>query len=107
MIGEFKKQNVEIDKVYFCPSHPEHGIGKYKVDSPNRKPNPGMILQAKKEFDIDLARSILIGDKESDIQAGIAAGVAVNVLFDRNIFNNNFVHTSANQVIHGLLDFLI
>jgi D-glycero-D-manno-heptose 1,7-bisphosphate phosphatase len=81
MTGEFSKQGVDIDKVYFCPFHPEHGVGKYKLESPRRKPNPGMILQAAEEFEIDLANSVVLGDKESDIQAGIAAGVGCNVLF--------------------------
>lgn len=81
MCGVFSAQGVVIDKVYFCPSHPEHGVGEYKMDSPYRKPGPGMILQAAEEFSIDLARSVLVGDKESDIQAGIAGGVGVNFLY--------------------------
>lgn len=64
-----------IDAVYFCPDHPEHGLGAYRCDSPFRKPAPGMILQAAKEHGIDLGRSILVGDKLTDIQAGCNAGV--------------------------------
>lgn len=81
MCGVFKAQGIVIDKVYFCPTHPEHGVGEYKVDSPYRKPGPGMILQAAEEFDVDLARSVVVGDKESDIQAGVAAGVGCNLLY--------------------------
>lgn len=81
MCGVFNSHGVGIDKVYFCPFHAEHGIGQYKVDSPNRKPGPGMILQAAQEFDIDLARSVLVGDRETDINAGIAAGVGCNLLY--------------------------
>lgn len=80
MIDEFKKEGIIIDGVYFCPHHPEHGIGKYKQDSYDRKPNPGMILKAQKEFDIDLSNSILVGDKESDIEAGLNAGVGINII---------------------------
>ena len=61
--------------------HAEHGIGAYKVDSPFRKPNPGMILQAAEEFGVDLAASVLLGDTETDIQAGTRAGVGCNLLF--------------------------
>ena len=61
MCGVFKGQGIVIDKVYFCPSHPEHGVGKYKVDSSFRKPEPGMILQAAEECDVDLARSVVVG----------------------------------------------
>ena len=80
MCGVFKSEGVDIDKVYFCPFHAEHGIGKYKIDSPFRKPGPGMILQAAAEFEIDLPGSVLLGDRESDIQAGITAGVGRNLL---------------------------
>ena len=103
MMGEFKRQDVEINKVYFCPSHPEHGVGKYRIDSPNRKPNPGMILQAKEEFDIDLTTSILVGDKESDIQAGVAAGVGFNVLYSPSK-DIPPTRTEADQVVTVLRD---
>ena len=81
MIGEFSKKGVTIDAVYHCPYHPEKGIGEYKQDAPCRKPNPGMILTAKNEFNINLNESILIGDKGSDIQAGLNAGIGKNFLF--------------------------
>ena len=81
MIDRFAEQDVAIAAVYYCPHHPVHGIGPYKTDSPFRKPRPGMILQAAKEHCIDLARSMLVGDKISDIQAGIAAGVGRLVLY--------------------------
>jgi len=81
MIGEFSKKEVTIDAVYHCPYHPEKGIGVYKKDAACRKPNPGMILMAKNEFKINLSRSILIGDKGSDIKAGLNAGIGKNFLF--------------------------
>jgi D-glycero-D-manno-heptose 1,7-bisphosphate phosphatase len=70
-----------IEKVYFSPFHPTEGIGEYKKDDFSRKPNPGMLLQARHELNLNLANSILIGDNDSDIQAGIAAGVGLNILF--------------------------
>lgn len=84
MCNEFRQHQAEIDRVYHCPSHPEHGIGAYKIDSPNRKPAPGMILQAAQDFDIDLTRSVLLGDKESDIAAGLHAGIGINLLYCPN-----------------------
>ena len=80
MCGEFSKLNINIKKVYFCPYHEKYGVGKYKKASSFRKPGPGMILQAAKEFNIDLEKSVLVGDKITDIQAGIAAGVGRNLL---------------------------
>ena len=80
MLEQFSKQSVFIDKVYYSPYHPEYGQEKYKIDSWCRKPNPGMILQAKQDFSLDLEQSILVGDKESDIIAGIRAGIGLNIL---------------------------
>jgi D-glycero-D-manno-heptose 1,7-bisphosphate phosphatase len=82
MCALFQSHGVTIQKVYFCPTHPEHGLGHYKTESPLRKPHPGMLLQAHAEFGVDFSRSVLIGDKPSDIAAGLAAGVATTLLFD-------------------------
>jgi len=71
---ELKKQKASVDAEYYCLHHPEGKNLDYKVDCDCRKPKPGMILQAAKEHDIDLANSWMIGDGVTDIQAGQAAG---------------------------------
>ena len=71
----------EIRKIYFSPCHPIFGVGKYLKDDFLRKSNPGVLLQAWEEFLIDPKKSLLIGDKATDILAGIAAGVGTNLLF--------------------------
>jgi D-glycero-D-manno-heptose 1,7-bisphosphate phosphatase len=81
MCKEFMNAGAPIDKVYFSPFHPTEGLGEYKKDDFSRKPNPGMILQAQQELGLDLANSMLIGDKARDIQAGISAGLGLNILF--------------------------
>ena len=86
---KFEEKGAYIDAVYFSPFHPIHGLGKYKKDSDCRKPKPGMLLQAATDFDIDLERSILIGDKQTDIEAGISARVRNNVLFDTRLCSFN------------------
>ena len=83
MLRQFAAAGVEIAKVYHCPSHPQQGVGQYRRESFFRKPNPGMLLAARDEFSLDLSRSALVGDKVSDIQAGTAAGVGLNVLLSR------------------------
>ena len=75
MKTQFNEHGAIIDAVYFCPCHPEHGIGAYRRESEFRKPASGMLLQAQSELDIEMAHSILIGDKPSDMAAGRAAGV--------------------------------
>ncbi len=79
MVSQFQKHNVDILQTYFCPHHPNF-TGMCKC----RKPEPGMILTAAKELNIDLSRSVLIGDKNSDIEAGIRAGIAKNLLVRSN-----------------------
>ena len=67
---------VSVTGFYHCPHHPSEAIGRYRVHCDCRKPAPGMIKQAALDHQIDLSSSLLVGDKESDIQAGRAAGVA-------------------------------
>ena len=73
-------RGVDLDGIYYCPHHAEKGRGEYKVDCDCRKPKPGMLLSAIKDLNIDVSNSILVGDKVSDIKAGIAAGVKNNYL---------------------------
>lgn len=70
-----------IDDYFFCPFHPEHGVGVYKHDSWDRKPNPGMFEKAFKKHNISPLRSIMIGDNLSDIEAANKVHVARALLF--------------------------
>lgn len=83
MCDQFSAAGAKISRVYFSPYHPTAGIGEYLSDHYSRKPHPGMILQAKNDLNIDLSCSVLIGDKPSDIQAGLAAGIGKNLLFSQ------------------------
>ncbi|MCG3120191.1 MAG: D-glycero-beta-D-manno-heptose-1,7-bisphosphate 7-phosphatase [bacterium] len=62
----------QIDAFYYCPHHPTAGVGIYKTDCHCRKPKPGMLEQAAREWNIDLRRSFVVGDKISDLAAGRA-----------------------------------
>jgi D,D-heptose 1,7-bisphosphate phosphatase len=77
-----------INAIYYCPHHPDSGYPEerkeYKILCNCRKPNPGMLLQAIKEWNINLAESFMIGDKESDRLAGINAGVKQSILIEQN-----------------------
>ena len=72
MIQQFKHKSISITKVYHCPHHPNYSSCLC------RKPSPGMILEAEKEFNINLTESVLYGDKDSDIEAGKRAGIKNN-----------------------------
>lgn len=64
----------KLDGVYYCCHHPDGVVPEYTKKCDCRKPGPGMILQAAKDLDIDLAQSVMIGDRISDVKAGINAG---------------------------------
>ena len=67
---------VTLSEFYHCPHHPTEAEGEFRRQCDCRKPAPGMIRQAVLEHGVDLKTSLLVGDKDSDIEAGRAAGVA-------------------------------
>jgi D-glycero-D-manno-heptose 1,7-bisphosphate phosphatase len=71
---ELACHDTSIDAYYYCPHHPEKGTPPYRRDCACRKPLPGMLLQAAADFPLNLGGSFLVGDKLSDIEAGLAAG---------------------------------
>ena len=73
------KEGAYVDGIYICPHHPDKGFEgerpEYKIDCDCRKPKPGLLLQAAKDFNIDLSKSYMIGDSQRDVEAGENAGV--------------------------------
>jgi histidinol-phosphate phosphatase family protein len=69
-----KKKGAHIDAEYYCMHHPNAKVPELKVKCDCRKPEPGLILQAAKDFGLDLSKSYLIGDGITDIKAGNAVG---------------------------------
>ncbi len=63
-----------LDRIYYCPYHPDGVVAKYRKESDFRKPNPGMLLKAAEEMDIDLGQSWCVGNSISDMEAGLRAG---------------------------------
>ena len=75
-----------IDAVYACPFLPDAPVAAYAhPDHPDRKPNPGMLLRAAQALDLDLSRSLMIGDRASDMEAARRAGVAGHLFSGRNL----------------------
>ena len=78
MVTLLGRDGAYIDAIYVCPHHPDKGFEgerpEYKIDCDCRKPKPGLLLQAAKDFNIDLSQSIMIGDSDRDVEAGEAAG---------------------------------
>lgn len=93
MLLEFKKRDILISKVYHCPHTPDFGCTC-------RKPKTGMFEQAKLDFEIDMKNSWMIGDKTSDIEAGINAGI------ENTIFVNNSTCKDAKYSVNSILDII-
>lgn len=74
MCRRLEAAQAHVDAVYYCPYHPDGTIEKYAIDSELRKPQPGMLLQAAREMDLDLAASWMVGDSSRDVEAGQRAG---------------------------------
>ncbi|MBI5216106.1 MAG: HAD family hydrolase [Ignavibacteriae bacterium] len=91
-------EHCTIDKLYYCPHHPDYGEPPYRANCECRKPKTGMLLQAALEFHIDLASSFVVGDKLIDIQTAInagATGILVKTgygLKEMNLLQQNNVH---------------
>lgn len=83
MLNQFKNRGIILTKVYYCADHPD-----FTGPSERRKPNPGMLLEAADEFELDLTQSVMIGDKESDREAARRAGLSY------------YINAESNQRIH-------
>lgn len=97
-------RDVDLDGIYFCPHHPDGIEGEYRQDCDCRKPKPGMLLDAKKQLNIDMASSYIIGDKVEDMLAGEAAGVGTKVLVRTGKPVDEAAQKQADWVINSLAE---
>ena len=74
MVASLAQEGARLDGIYYCLHHPEAVVPTLRVHCSCRKPRPGLLLQAAEELNIDLVRSYMIGDQQTDIEAGLAAG---------------------------------
>lgn len=97
----FALNGVKIDRFYYCCHHPD-----FTGECDCRKPKPMMILRAAEEFDIDLSKSYMIGDRITDIQAGIAADCAKSILVLSGFGRNTLAENDCSQlpIAENLLD---
>ncbi|MCP4714515.1 MAG: HAD family hydrolase [Deltaproteobacteria bacterium] len=85
------REGARIDGYYQCPHHPDGSIARYRRTCTCRKPQPGLLLQAAQELDIDLKKSCVVGDKASDIQLGHNVGATTFMVmtgYGRDHHNN-------------------
>lgn len=79
---QFALKGSPLAATYYCPHHPDAGIGDFRIDCNCRKPAPGMFVAAQRDLRIDPKASLLLGDKMSDVAAGRAAGLGENLLME-------------------------
>lgn len=102
----------KLDALYYCPFHPDKGYPEenpaFKKEHPWRKPNPGMLLQAAEDFNIDLSTSYLIGDRSTDMEAGKRAGVtSVGVLTGDGLSSGDKDADHVTQNLATAVDFIL
>lgn len=82
------REGAYVNAIYYCPHHPDAGYPEerkeYKIKCQCRKPEPGMLLQAAADWNIDLAQSVMIGDSDRDVEAGKRAGCKQSILINTN-----------------------
>ena len=101
-IAEYLDSNagVTLSRFYHCPHHPTEAEKEYRKNCSCRKPAPGLIHRAMRDHAIDVKTSLLVGDKDSDIEAGRAAGVAK--LFKVVESSQSEASASDIQLVNGL-----
>ncbi|MFU9135464.1 D-glycero-beta-D-manno-heptose 1,7-bisphosphate 7-phosphatase [Erwinia tasmaniensis] len=97
-------REVDLDGIYFCPHLPDAVVEEYRQQCDCRKPQPGMLLSAQQELNIDMAASYMVGDKPEDMLAGKAAGVGKKVLVRSGKPVTEEGENAADWVINSLAD---
>ncbi|MEA1916376.1 MAG: D-glycero-beta-D-manno-heptose 1,7-bisphosphate 7-phosphatase [Campylobacterota bacterium] len=98
MVEQFSTKGITVTKVYHCPHHPDFG-----TTCKCRKPEPKMLLDAKKDYNIDLKNSVLIGDKSIDIEAAYNAGLRTAYLLDETL---HVKESKATKIVHSLRELI-
>lgn len=96
-----------LDGIYYCPHHPHKGyageISELKIDCDCRKPKPGMLLRAREDFRIDLKNSWMVGDSQSDIAAGNAAGCGTALICNNGEdYGQTMTVSSLSEFVHRI-----
>ena len=76
LVAMLAEAGARLDGIYICPHHPTEGEAPYRTHCECRKPKPGLLRRAAEELNLDLAHSVMVGDKPSDLVPGRALGTA-------------------------------
>ena len=92
----FEKAGAPLADVRFCPHHPDAAVPEYRCRYNCRKPAPGMILEAAETLGIDLTQSVMVGDKQGDMQAAKAAGMEAHNFEEKDALKK-YLAATANR----------
>ena len=109
MCEGFKTNGASLDAIYYSPFHPTEGLGRFLLKEDTRKPGAGMFFEAFRDFNILLSRSIMVGDKITDVEASLAAGITRNYILtsshqkkESGLLNNIKIITELSEVTREL-----
>ena len=105
LVRRLAAEGAILDALYYCPHLPEATVQAYQVECDCRKPKPGMLLQAKRDWGLDMPHSFMVGDAPRDIEAGCAAGVKCILLNDGSAALSSTYGLAPNlaQAVHLIL----
>lgn len=102
MLEQFAQWGAPIDLIVGCPHHPAGAVARFAVACQCRKPAPGMLLRAAKILNLDLGRSVMVGDKPSDMAAAEAAGIGDRILLAQMGSGEHRSISSLSEVLRHL-----
>ena len=101
LISVLLENQINVTDYFYCPHHPKGKLQEYSIKCSCRKPEPSMLFAAEKKHNLDLSKSILIGDKETDILAGQNANLFSNILISSKERNDQ---SNATHIARNLID---
>lgn len=102
-VSFFSENNIDFRQYYYCFHHPDGIVPEYSVVCDCRKPKPYFLLQAAEDYSVDLAKSWMIGDRDSDILCGQAAGVRT-ILVENPYSIKNRGNSSPDFIVKNLFE---
>lgn len=105
MLSKLSSQDITITDVEYCPHHLESGKGKYAIDCECRKPKAGMLNKLINKYNIDVNKSVMVGDKISDLEAATAANIRTRVLVKSGHSIPSTIPAYVDNVYENLMEF--
>ena len=102
-----KAEGAHLDKIYYCPHLPDGVVAEYTQDCDCRKPEPGMLLAAAQDLNLDLSQSFMIGDKATDVEVGQRVGAKTILLtsgYGQQVLDGTYQHQVEPDYVYPSLE---